>query len=646
MSQLNQSQSKQANKEYSTLRCIGQGTFCKVFEGIDNKKQPVAIKIINKQHVQKLNEQSKQMIDQEIKVMKQLQKHNCDHILKYINSFEDSQNIYIITELCKQDTLFDKLQSQNNFSENEALYYFFQIKDAIYWMHYSKIAHRDIKLPNILFGLDNKIKLADFGFSKQSLEESEYASVLGTMTTVAPEVLLNKGYTQKADIFSLGQILSKMLFGAYLFVLQDFIQKFQYLQEFIDQNLTSQCQKFQISDQTKDLLKNMLRVDPIERIDILKIIERYPLGCYKQIVYLPVQQQNIQNIQLSKKQQNQQQVRQTIRQNSFQIFDTKGSFNSKMQTPKGISQSQNSYEQTQNYQSKQQLEKQEQRSQVIQNTTTNQQKFQFETPSFGQNQSFQTKNQQLDTIKNKSKGNSQIYESTKTASVKLQNKLKCTKVTSIQKKPTLFFQNYEGNENSITTKQADQSKNSMNKPLKVTQAKIQKLDDDQFKKQNQICQLRQKEKEAFSNLISYLEQIEYIQNGIKKESENKEYQNQYQLKQFLNNYVCFLLGLQISHLEKIQENKHQINEEFKDIIKNDFYQQQKSKQDKHLKELCKKSQTINLKMLDQQIQQELQNFLKKDLQKQHKILQFINSLQSKINDYESKKKYQVINLEE
>jgi serine/threonine protein kinase len=57
---------------------------------------------------------------------------------------------------------------------------------------------------------DGVIKIVDFGFSKVS-RTGIYETPLGTPSTMAPEVLSGKLYTNKADIWSLGAILYMML---------------------------------------------------------------------------------------------------------------------------------------------------------------------------------------------------------------------------------------------------------------------------------------------------------------------------------------------------------------------------------------------------------------------------------------------------
>ena len=84
---------------------------------------------------------------------------------------------------------------------------------ALHELSKNNIAHRDLKLANILITEDYRLKLADFVFSKQT-EDSLMKSQCGTPITMAPEILEKKLYKKEnCDTWSLGIIVYQMLFG-------------------------------------------------------------------------------------------------------------------------------------------------------------------------------------------------------------------------------------------------------------------------------------------------------------------------------------------------------------------------------------------------------------------------------------------------
>lgn len=88
-----------------------------------------------------------------------------------------------------------------------------QILQGVYSLHERHIIHRDLKPDNILMK-GNIIWLCDFGLSRQF--STEYGVPTGYMVTRwyrAPEIWQKKAYTEKVDMWSIGCIIHKMLYG-------------------------------------------------------------------------------------------------------------------------------------------------------------------------------------------------------------------------------------------------------------------------------------------------------------------------------------------------------------------------------------------------------------------------------------------------
>ena len=126
-----------------------------------------------------------------------------------METFEHRNQIFIVMELCQGGDLY----SRDPYTEEEAARIIGSILSAISYMHEFSIAHRDLKYENILFVSDHpksEIKLIDFGLSKVYGDNAQLTDGVGTIYTMAPEVLKGN-YSQTADIWSIGVIAYMLL---------------------------------------------------------------------------------------------------------------------------------------------------------------------------------------------------------------------------------------------------------------------------------------------------------------------------------------------------------------------------------------------------------------------------------------------------
>ncbi len=80
--------------------------------------------------------------------------------------------------------------------------------------HASGIYHRDVKPANILFSVDDVVKIADFGIAKIAGKAQTLTGLrLGTVAYMAPEQYRGEAVDQRADIWALGVVLYEMLAG-------------------------------------------------------------------------------------------------------------------------------------------------------------------------------------------------------------------------------------------------------------------------------------------------------------------------------------------------------------------------------------------------------------------------------------------------
>jgi serine/threonine-protein kinase ULK/ATG1 len=152
--------------------------------------------------------QDAEMVKKEISIMKELDHKN---IVRYIDDFRDKGEWYIVLEYCGKGDLDHFKQKVGKIPEQHCKMFIEGILEALVELHKKKIAHRDLKLANILITDDYKLKLADFGFSKD-YESGYMKTFCGSPITMAPEILKRETYNEKCDVWSLGVITYMLLY--------------------------------------------------------------------------------------------------------------------------------------------------------------------------------------------------------------------------------------------------------------------------------------------------------------------------------------------------------------------------------------------------------------------------------------------------
>lgn len=72
---------------------------------------------------------------------------------------------FIVLELASGGELFDFVANSGRFNEKVARTYFYQLIEALKYLHSAGIAHRDLKPENIMLDQNFNLKVADFGFA-------------------------------------------------------------------------------------------------------------------------------------------------------------------------------------------------------------------------------------------------------------------------------------------------------------------------------------------------------------------------------------------------------------------------------------------------------------------------------------------------
>ena len=196
--------------DYIIKDVIGEGTFSKVKLGVNTLTgQKVAIKILDK--LKLIEEEGIERVLREIKISSEL---NHPNIIKIYDIMEDEKNYLVVMEYCEEGELFNYIVKKDRLSESESSFFYYQLINAIDYLHSNGIAHRDLKPENILLGENHIIKLIDFGLSNYISDNKLLITPCGSPCYASPEMVRGEKYNgADNDIWATGIILFAMLCG-------------------------------------------------------------------------------------------------------------------------------------------------------------------------------------------------------------------------------------------------------------------------------------------------------------------------------------------------------------------------------------------------------------------------------------------------
>lgn len=254
-------------RDYKRGLFLGEGGFARCFQMKDSNGQIFAAKTVAKASIK--NEKTKTKLLSEIKIHKSLKHSN---IVNFIDCFEDDVNVYILLEICPNQSLMELLKSRKRLSEPEVRFFMVQIIGAVKYLHSRRVIHRDLKLGNIFFDPNMNLKLGDFGLASvlPSMDSRKY-TICGTPNYIAPEVLggkTNGGHSFEVDIWAIGIMMYALLVGKPPFQSKDV----QVIYDRIKKSDFSYPADKPISNEAKDLIDDLLSVNPLKRPSINEIL--------------------------------------------------------------------------------------------------------------------------------------------------------------------------------------------------------------------------------------------------------------------------------------------------------------------------------------------------------------------------------------
>uniref|UniRef100_A0A672LDG4 dual-specificity kinase n=1 Tax=Sinocyclocheilus grahami TaxID=75366 RepID=A0A672LDG4_SINGR len=229
--------SRERQRSHEIVGTLGEGAFGKVVECLNHSNnEKMALKIIK--NIERYREAAMSEVDvlERINSLDEEKRFACVRMLDW---FDHHGHICIVFELLGLST-YDFLKENGfmPFSLTQIRCMADQIFRAVHFLHRNKLTHTDLKPENILFVDSNynikynskmkrdertlkrlDVKVVDFG--NATYDHEHHTSLVSTRHYRAPEVILELGWNQACDVWSLGCILIEFYLGLTLFQTHD-----------------------------------------------------------------------------------------------------------------------------------------------------------------------------------------------------------------------------------------------------------------------------------------------------------------------------------------------------------------------------------------------------------------------------------------
>eukprot|EP01029_Cantina_marsupialis_P012704 TRINITY_DN279_c3_g1_i1.p1 TRINITY_DN279_c3_g1~~TRINITY_DN279_c3_g1_i1.p1 ORF type:complete len:717 (+),score=249.89 TRINITY_DN279_c3_g1_i1:124-2274(+) len=203
-------------EKYTIKGRLGAGAFGSVFRCI--RKSDGQTYVIKRICIEGLNKNEQSTTMQEVKLMSSLDHPN---IVRYYESFIEDGHLCIVMSFCDRgdlSQLIKRFKEQNETSterkylpEKRIWFIFLQICFGLHYLHKKRILHRDMKPGNVFMLSGEKVQVGDLGVARvMSCQTNFVKTLVGTPYYLSPELVQDRPYNDKSDVWALGCILHEL----------------------------------------------------------------------------------------------------------------------------------------------------------------------------------------------------------------------------------------------------------------------------------------------------------------------------------------------------------------------------------------------------------------------------------------------------
>jgi len=200
-------------EKYAFHEKLSQGAFAEVRVCVHcDTGRECAVKILQAGG----SEESRLEAQRECLLMRRLAGH--PNVVSLLDNYNDDRYWYLVIEKCEH-SLCDMLLANSGVQEKHLLCAVRQMLLGLAQCHSMHVVHRDVKQDNFLVSNEGVVKLCDFGLATHEKPDGIFG-IAGTAHLMSPEMVIDRPYNQKTDVWSLGATAYAMLFGRYPFKME------------------------------------------------------------------------------------------------------------------------------------------------------------------------------------------------------------------------------------------------------------------------------------------------------------------------------------------------------------------------------------------------------------------------------------------
>jgi len=243
--------------QLESIGILGKGAFGVVSLVVDPiTKKSYALKAMMKCQIAEMGFQEHIVNEKDVMLLL-----HSDFLVNLRGTFKDKLRVYLLLDVCLGGELFTILRKRRYFNEKTSRFYTACVVEAFGYMHSLNVIYRDLKPENLVLDEKGFLKVTDFGFAKQIVDQTY--TLCGTPEYFAPEIVTGQGHGKGVDWWTLGILIYEMLASFSPFFDDQAIG--------IYRKIVAGRLKFprHFSHNAKDLIKGFLKSRPTRRLGVL-----------------------------------------------------------------------------------------------------------------------------------------------------------------------------------------------------------------------------------------------------------------------------------------------------------------------------------------------------------------------------------------